>query len=110
MATSRAIGTRYETLVVGHAKEHGFPQAERRSGNGRFDRGDVNLGVPVVLECKAAKSWDLSGWMGETAVETETAGADFGFLVVKRPRRGVGDSYVVMELHQLWQLLRKLYG
>ena len=103
---SGRIGSEWETRCVNYMKEHGFPYAERRAKNGRFDRGDL-AGVPgVVLEFKAEKRMDLAGYMTEVEVEKSNAHAQVGAAVIKRRSHGVQRAYVVMEFSEFLDLIR----
>ena len=102
---SGRTGAEWETRCVEYLKANGFPYAERRAKNGRFDRGDI-AGIPgVVLECKAEKRIDLAGYMKETAAEKANARAEIGAAVIKRRHHGVDKAYVVMELSEWIKLI-----
>lgn len=91
---SKAKGTAAETAVVRFARENGFPLADRLTLSGRFDRGDILLCGGVIIEVKAHATFsdgDVILWLGEALREAENAGADYGFLVVKRPGKGVAQ-------------------
>ncbi len=100
----KRLGTEFETDVVRYLREHGAPLAERRALAGSADRGDV-AGTEYVWECKNTASIDLAGGITEMLQETQNAGVDYGFLVVKRRRKSTADAYAVMPLSQLCQLL-----
>lgn len=98
MSASRRKGTAFETAVVNFLREAGYESAERRALNGRNDKGDV-AGLPGwVLECKAEKTIDLAGYMGEACREAQNANATSYAAVVKRRGKGVSEAYVVMPL------------
>lgn len=108
MSASKRKGTAWETAVVEFLRSRGAVHAERRALAGARDRGDV-AGIPgVVIECKAAKRYELAEWVRELEAETVNAGAEWGFLVVKAPGRPVVDGYVVMRLDRLPRLLEQL--
>lgn len=100
----KRLGTEWETDVVRYLQEHGAPLAERRALSGSADRGDI-AGTEYVWECKNTASIDLAGGIAETLQETSNAGADYGFLIVKRRRKSTADAYAVMPLSQLCRLL-----
>ena len=102
----KRLGTSFETDVVRYLQAHGAPLAERRALAGSADRGDV-AGTEYVWECKNTASIDLAGGITEMLQESQTAGVELGFLVVKRRRKSTGDAYAVMPLEQL---CRMLYG
>jgi hypothetical protein len=103
----KQIGTGFETAVVDYLKQHGYPLAERRTLSGTHDRGDV-AGVPGwVLECKAEKSIDLAGYMGEVATELGNCTlSTWGAAVVKRRQKSAAEAYFVMPLNQAVALMR----
>ena len=97
-------GADWEQKVADYLKEE-FPLAERRVKNGRLDRGDI-AGIPnVVIECKAERTIDIPGYLGELALEMENADARFGFVFVKNRRHGIGDGYAVLSIAKARELL-----
>lgn len=108
---SRAKGTAYETEIVNYLRSKGWVHAERRALGGSNDRGDITGIVGVCIECKAAKTHDLPGWLNQLEQETANSGADIGLLFIRR--RGTSDrsrDYVVMTAHQATQILAQLEG
>lgn len=89
---SKAKGTAAETAVVNYLKnEWGLSYVERRALGGSEDRGDI-AGLPgVVLEVKDAVKHSMKAWKSETLTEMENDGADICALIVKVPRKGVGE-------------------
>lgn len=97
MNRSKAKGTRAETAVVAYLRGNGFPHAERRPLAGSRDGGDIAVCPGIICEVKDAASLYgrpgpalMRSWMAQTERERDNAGAKFAFLVVKRPRTGVG--------------------
>ena len=107
MNRSKRIGTDHEVKTVEYLKNNGFPLAERRAQEGQNDRGDV-AGTPYIWECKNLKSIDLATGMTELEKEVVNAGVRFGFLIVKRRRKSIGDAYAVMSFRQLVELLKEV--
>jgi hypothetical protein len=100
-------GSTYERAVVTYLRSVGFPQAARTLAGASEDRGDISGVTNTVLECKCAARIDLAGWLAEARLEAEHAGLPRFAVVVKR--RGVadpGESYAVMPLWLLAELLR----
>jgi hypothetical protein len=101
---SKRKGTAAETAVVRYARVNGFPQADRLTLSGRYDRGDVLLCPGAILEVKAGKSaqtasyGQILAWLKETEREREHAHADTAALVVQR--QGYGLSRV--EMWEFW--------
>lgn len=108
MSTSKAKGTAFESGVVKALHGGGFLHAERRALAGTLDKGDVILGPRYVIECKAAKKIELAEWSKETLQEKVNAGADYGILVIKRPRKSIADAYAVMPLSEMIQMLAEV--
>jgi Holliday junction resolvase len=96
---SKARGTTAEREVVRYLQQW-WPAAERRALSGNKDKGDV-AGIPgVVIEVKAAARLELAAWRRETWTEMTNAGASACMLVVKRPRKPVGqwDAYMRVDM------------
>lgn len=100
------IGTAAETAVVRAARRNGFPNADRLTTTGTYDRGDVRLTTGltagVVVEVKAGQQAtkpsdkQIMDWLREVETEKINAGAAVAFLVTKRA--GVGAS----NAHNWW--------
>lgn len=103
---SKQKGTGWETAIVKYLQDSHWPHAERRTLQGRYDRGDI-AGVPaVMIEAKAAKRIQLGLWWDETLVEKANDGADIGALWIKRPgKASAGDGLVVLSGEDFVQLL-----
>ena len=100
-------GSAWETAVAEYLKEE-FPMVERRVKNGRLDRGDI-AGIPnVVIECKAERTIDIPGYLGELALEMENADAPFGFVFVKNRRHSTEDGYALLSISKAVDLLATL--
>lgn len=102
----KAKGSAYEREVAAYLRENGFPQADRRYGAGvQYDKGDL-VGIPnVTIECKNHAKIDLAQFIDEAIVEAKNARTKYGAAVIKRRRRGVAESYVVLTLQQFTELL-----
>ena len=79
---------------------------------GAKDTGDLH-GLPgMVVQCKAYK--DVTAGLREgvagAKVQAVNAGVPFGVAVVKRPRKLIGEAYVVMELADFVRLLDDWHG
>lgn len=118
---SKGKGTAAERATATALQRLMFPDADRRTQGGRYDKGDL-LGTPgICFEVKDAKVWKVPEWMRQTEVERRNAKADFGILVIKMPRVGypnahnwltVMDSSDALRLRTMagWQGTRKLLG
>lgn len=105
MSKSKARGTRFESDVVGYLREHGFPYAERRAQSGNRDRGDIT-GIPGwCMELKATNRIDLGEFMAEAEIEARNANCEDFALIVKRRMKSVGESYAVVPLRLLVELM-----
>lgn len=102
-------GSLFEREVARIYSENGHPKAHRAYGAGRPDDvGDIS-GVPdCVVECKAAKTFDLSGWLLEAERERANAGVQWSVLVVKRPGKAIKESYAIRTLEEDARLLARL--
>lgn len=111
---SKAKGSAFERLVANYVG------GKRTYSSGQHkDVGDVHLNFDrlpdrdhplpysykVVFECKDVAQQNWSEWLKECAAERENARARYGFVVWKRRQRPVSESYVVMTLKQLMELL-----
>jgi hypothetical protein len=85
-------GTRAETAVARYLSASIFPGTERRTQTGRYDKGDMNVGQPIVFEVKDIASPSYPGLLRETETERINALADFGILINKQA--GVGYTNV----------------
>jgi Holliday junction resolvase len=98
---STARGTETETKVVRYLNENGFPVADRRRPNGRFDRGDITGIEGVCIEVKGDRSNKVSAWKAETVTEAANARAGMYLLVVRVDYKPVER----WEAHLPWNLL-----
>ena len=105
---SKLKGAKFEVDVVSYLRSHGFT-ADRISRSGKNDQGDAVITAPfehTVIECKAEKSINLSGYLKE--LETEVMNHAIargmmphdigGVVVVKARGKSIGQSYVVTTL------------
>lgn len=111
---SKAKGTAFEVLVRDYLINKGFLHAHRPALSGGNDTGDIN-GVlrrdplrQVAFQCKNQKAMNLSGWLNDTVEQAKRLNDAVPVLVVKRVGKGekaLGDSYAVMRLEDLIELL-----
>ena len=112
----KAKGTAFETLIKEHLVSKGFLGAHRTALEGGQDKGDIH-GVShqttdrkVCIQCKNQKKLDFSGWLNATVEQAERLNDAVPVLVVKRAGKGakaVGESYAVMRLDDLVELLQE---
>ncbi|WP_433415076.1 hypothetical protein ACQP1V_36370 [Microtetraspora malaysiensis] len=104
---SKEIGTKAETAVVRHLRDHGFPGAERRALKGNLDEGDITGCIGVCWEVKGgdaareASYLKIADWWREAEIERENADADVAVLVVQRRGYGLeraGDWWAYLDL------------
>jgi Holliday junction resolvase len=106
LSRSKQIGTRFEREVCQFLVASGFPNADRGVLRGNKDRGDV-IGLPNwTLELKATKEISLSSAVDEARVEAINAKTLWYAAVIKRRRRGIGESYVVLPLALFTKLIK----
>lgn len=111
---SKAKGTAFEVLVRDYLIKKGFIHAHRTALSGGNDTGDIHGIVhpdtsrKVAVQCKNQKAMKLSEWLNDTVAQAERLGGAVPALVVKRVGKGekaLGESYVVMRLDDLADLL-----
>lgn len=103
----KAKGSQWERDVVAYMRAAGYDM-ERRFGAGQHnDKGDLVGDPGFVYECKNHKTYQISTWLEEASVERENAGATFGFVIAKRPRKSTGEAVVMMTLDQYIQLRKR---
>lgn len=113
---NKAKGTSFEVMVRDYLIKKGFIRAHRPALSGGNDTGDINGIVrpdplrQVAIQCKNQKTMKLSEWLNDTVAQAERLGGAVPALVVKRVGKGekaLGESYVVMRLDDLVDLLRE---
>ncbi len=100
-------GDRWERDVKEYACANGFPQTEKTRAGYERDRGDLHLVPGLIAQAKNHARINLPEWLTQLAEQIDNAGAEHGFLVVKR--RGVADpgrGYAVQELSAHLRLCR----
>lgn len=112
---NKAKGTSFEVLVRDYLISKGFIHAHRTALEGGQDKGDIH-GVTrrepprkAMFQCKNQRSFDLSGWLNDTVEQAKRLDDAVPILVIKRPGKGekaLGDTYAVMRLDDLVQLLK----
>jgi hypothetical protein len=98
-------GPQFESEVRDFLKANGLPGARRVVQTGRLDEGDIRCHGWTLQ----AKNWkDLGGALREgvdgAMVQGERAGTPYSAAVIKRPRKGVGEAYVVVPLREFVRL------
>lgn len=113
-SSAKKAGSLFESQVAGFLRESLEEDGiERRSRNGKSDRGDITgvrtaLGERVVIECKNTSRIELGVWAKETEIERGNDDAAVGVIVHKRVGRGekaMGDQWVTMTLSDFSVLL-----
>ncbi len=108
VSKAKQKGTAAETAVVTWLKGEGWIYTERRALSGNLDKGDINMGAPVVIEVKDHKTITLSEWMKELKVEMANAEVTMGAVIAKkRGTMDVGDWYAVMPARVFASLLKE---
>lgn len=108
MSKAKQKGTAAETAVVQWLRSEGWQYTERRALSGNLDKGDINMGAPVVLEVKDHKTITLSAWLKELEAEMANAEVAVGAVIAKkRGTMNVGDWYAVMPASVFAVLLRE---
>lgn len=117
-SSQKRKGDQYERDQCGFYRISGFPHAERTRAGYERDGADIHLdpvvGIApgVVSQCKNVITPRWSEWITGLRQQILTAGAEVGFLAVKR--RGVsdpGEQLAVMPMAEFMVLLRRAgYG
>ena len=94
-------GTFFESLLVPYYGNF-WPDVRRNTLAGNKDIGDIG-GLPLPIEAKNCKTFDLAGWSKEAEREAENANAPFVPVVFKR--KGVTDPAKQWVLLQNWMLV-----
>lgn len=110
----KQIGTAQETAVKLYLRDRGYVHAKRIVLHGTHDEGDLVLGdgYPVVIESKGGRSAvaRIPGSLNELEAEIENAGAEFGFLVVKRAgTTDVGRYYAIVPVRRMVDLVERVW-
>lgn len=107
-------GDMFERAVQAYLQKNGFPWCEKTRAGYERDTGDLHLvpGPAVIAQVKNRAKWEVPAWLAGLQNQVRNAGARHGMLVVKKPRvSDPGQSYVVMELAAVVELLREAgYG
>lgn len=107
---SKRKGSAWEVAIRDYLIDLGY-RVNRHSANGVNDIGDLavdHAGHFYVIEAKATKTLDLSGFLKEAAREAAAWAAlnkvdpdkVHALVVVKRRNHGVGKAYVVQEFEE----------
>lgn len=109
---SKRKGSDWETRVARHLREHGYPSCERRALAGNADLGDiVNGPACLTIECKAAKRYDLPGWLKEAGQEAANVENRYGVgtypavFVKAHGKASAGDGFAVMRISDFVELV-----
>lgn len=105
---SKRKGSKWETDIREYALDLGY-DITRLSLNGTADIGDLALraiGKHYVIEAKAARTFDLSGWVTEAAIEADNYATlnrlqrdlVVPLVIAKRRMATVAKAYVIQEL------------
>ena len=99
---AKAKGTRWESDIVRYLGT----DAERLVQTGSSDQGDIKVGR-FIVQARDRAQIDLSGSVDDARNQLAhyqrvhpTSDAAFSVAVIKRRRRGIDESYVVMTLEQ----------
>lgn len=103
---NKAKGTRHETAVLRFLRDAGLYAVKPRQ-EGTRDVGDIHV-PPFVLQVKDYADLLAGIRAGVDGYQVQRANANmpFGVAVVKRARKPVEDSYVVIRLGDLPDLIR----
>lgn len=108
--TSKRKGDRWERAVVESLRRNGYPTAERSRAGYLRDYGDVQGVVGIVVQCKDVASPRWSDWLDDLDEQVRAAGADHGYLAVKRRGRPDGDDGLAVMRHKDFVALLRAAG
>ena len=114
----KAKGDRYERSMREWFRANGFPRAERTKAGYERDAGDLHLDPAgglrpsVIVQCKDVRTPVWSEWLDGLSEQINEAGAEVGFLAVKRARPGKAPlNLAVMPVEAMAALLKRAgYG
>lgn len=121
-ASNKAKGSLFERQIVDWIRDNApLLRAERLPRAGAKDEGDVAVQFPdgvLVIEAKNHRSFSLADWVSQARIEVVNYVAKrkidpssaFPVVVVKRRQKSIGESFAVMELHLLVELIEYLCG
>lgn len=111
MTRSKRKGTTHESAIVTYLNSLGLGTiVERRALQGAADKGDIAGLKGVVIEAKAVAEYDIPGFLRETYVERDNAGAWLGVCWMKlRGKANPAECAVLMSGEQFGMLLKVLH-
>lgn len=121
-AANKRKGSMFETDLVDWIRDNApLLRAERLPRAGVKDEGDIAVTWPngvLVIEAKNHRAFHLADWIGQARVEVINyvtkrkvdPAIAFPAVVVKRRQKSIGESFVVMELHLLVEMIEHLCG
>jgi hypothetical protein len=106
-ASSRRRGNAWELDVCRLLVARGWQAITSRNGRGGAQGGaDVITDLPVSIEAKNRKEWDLAGWLDKAIRD---AGDDPAAVFVKRRQKPADQCYVVMRADQWLDLAGRAF-
>lgn len=105
-------GDRYERDVLAKCHDHGLTAATRTRPGRNEDQGDIHLdrNATYIVQAKDAVTPTWRDWLHQLDLQRRRAGAEYGFLALKR--RGTGGRppihLAVMPLDDMLDLVRRL--
>ena len=98
MNRSKQKGTAWETACARYL------QVERRTLQGKYDKGDLSI-PGIVVECKNAQRFALAEWLDEAALEAANAGVqDYIVWAKRRGTTNPGECYVITTGDVFWRI------
>jgi hypothetical protein len=107
-AYSRSKGNRWEQQVAAWLNTRGYAAITSRNARGGSQQGvDIITDLPVSVEAKNCKRWDLAGWVDQAVEQADHTAP--GAVFIKRPGKAdPGDGYVVMRADDFVDLVADL--
>jgi hypothetical protein len=104
---SKDKGDRFERDVVAALTAMGVHAYRTLSAGIPRDAGDVHAGKSWTLSVKDRTQWtNMADWVNAVLPMVAWSGRRNGALIMKRARRPIEDSYVIMSLADLAAIIR----
>lgn len=105
---SKRKGSKYENDICVYLRSQGHNQAARTPAGATADRGDIN-GIPNwTLEAKNRRdlATAIAAGLDQAHAARTVTGTRWAAAIVKRPRRPIEDSYVIVALADFAELIK----
>jgi hypothetical protein len=105
---SRRTGNEWERDLVKWLNRRGYAAITSRNARGGSQQGvDIITDLPVSVEAKRCKAFDLAGWVDQAREQADES-APGAVFVHRRGRADPGEGYVVMQANDFVDLVADL--